>query len=204
MFDLFAGFSALDWFGVAAGVLSTFAYLPYILDTLAGRTNPQRASWLIWSVLGTIAFFSQVYEGASASLWFAAVQVSGTITVLLLSTVKGHGTYLRPVDYAALAAAAFGIVLWYFTENAAYALTITIGISLLGGVLTVAKSYQNPDSETLSTWVISLIASACALLAVGSFDPVLLAYPAYLFTLYVMFVGAILLGRMRRPVIASA
>ncbi len=75
----------LTYFGIFSGVLSTYAYIPYILDTLAKRTNPQRASWLIWSVLGSIAFFSQLFEGASSSLWFAGVQVTGTISVFLLS-----------------------------------------------------------------------------------------------------------------------
>lgn len=195
----------LLWFlGVAAGVLSTIAYLPYIVDTTAGRTQPQRASWLIWSILGTIAFFSQIYEGATASLWFAGVQVSGTVTVFLLSIWKGQGVYLRKADYLVLAIAGVGLLLWYFTETAAYALAITISISLMGGALTVTKSYARPESETLITWVISLVASICALFAVGKFDPVLLAYPTYLFTLYTLFVGAILLGRRRNAQIATA
>lgn len=138
-----------------------------------------------------------------ASLWFAGAQVSGTITVLLLSIGRGRGTYFRPIDFAALFAAATGVALWYVTDTAAYALAITIGISLIGGTLTAVKAYRNPESETLSTWVISLIASVCALGAVGSTDPVLLAYPAYLFTLYTMFIGAIFLGRARRSVVAG-
>ncbi|MCV6592647.1 MAG: hypothetical protein OIF48_06830 [Silicimonas sp.] len=142
----------LGAFGVAAGLLSTFAYLPYIRDTLSGNAQPQRASWLIWSVLGSIAFFSQLYEGAGASLWFAAVQVSGTLLVLLLSVWKGQGAYLRPVDYTVLTCAAVGLFLWYQTETAAWALSITIGVSLLGGFLTVAKSYHMPQTETLTTW----------------------------------------------------
>ena len=73
----------LLFFGIASGALSTFAYIPYIIDTVARRTQPQRASWLIWSVLGSIALISQIYEGATSSLWFAGVQVSGTIIVFL-------------------------------------------------------------------------------------------------------------------------
>jgi hypothetical protein len=185
-------------FGVASGVLSTFAYIPYIIDTMARRTQPQRASWLIWSVLGSIAFFSQVFEGASTSLWFAGVQVTGTIIVFLLSIRTGIGAYLTRSDYAVLSVAAMGLVLWYFTETATYALAITISISLLGGLATAVKAYRDPDSETLTTWVVSLIASVCAVLSVGRFDPVLLAYPLYLLTLYTAFVIAILAGRVRR------
>ncbi|MEM7255897.1 MAG: hypothetical protein AAF404_00755, partial [Pseudomonadota bacterium] len=149
-------------------------------------------------VLGSIALVSQIYEGATASLWFAGVQVTGTIIVFLLSITRGRGCFLTKNDYAILLAASAGLVLWYFTENAAYALAITISISLLGGLATAVKAYHYPESETLSTWVISFIASGCAMLSVGKVDFVLLAYPVYLFTLYLSFIVAIALGRARR------
>jgi len=188
---------SLVFFGVASGVLSTFAYIPYIIDTARRRTRPQRAAWLIWSVLGSIAFVSQVYEGATSSLWFAGVQIAGTIIVFSLSIWVGRGNYLAKTDYLILLAALAGLILWYFTETAAYALAITISISLLGGLATAIKSYKDPKSETLITWVVSLIASACALLSVGKMDLIILAYPLYLFTLYFAFVVAILAGHAR-------
>ncbi len=195
---------SLLYLGIASGVLSAYAYIPYIIDTLQRRTQPQRASWLIWSVLGSIAFASQLYEGAAASLWFAGVQITGTITVFVLSVRAGKGNFLSKADKLILLAALTGLVLWYFTETAAYALGITISISLLGGLATAAKAYKDPDSETLITWVVSLIASACALLSVGKMDLVILAYPLYLFTLYFVFVVAILAGRKRSGRLSSA
>lgn len=192
----------LMFMGVLSGVLSTFAYVPYVIDTWAGRTQPQRASWLIWSVLGSIAFFSQVYEGAGASLWFAGVQITGTITVFLLSIRLGIGGFMSARDCVILLCALMGLILWYFTETAVYALAITIGISLLGGSVTVLKAYRDPDSETLSTWLMSFIASSCAILSVGALDWIILAYPLYLFTLNGAIVVAMLLGRMKgtRPI----
>ena len=183
--------------GLLASGLSVLAYLPYIVDTAVGRTQPQRASWLIWSILATIAFFSQVYEGATTSLYFAGAQLGATVAVFLLSLRRGAGTDFKPFDFIALSAAAVGLSIWYVTDTAAYALAITITVSLIGGTLTATKAYADPDSETLSTWVIGLISSIFAILAVGVFDPVLLAYPLYLFTLFVIFIGAIILGRAR-------
>ena len=198
MFDFVHGsIPLIVLFGIASGVLSTFAYLPYAADTLARRTLPQRASWLIWSVLGSIAFFSQVYEGASTSLWFAGVQVSGTIGIFILSIRFGVGGFLNPRDCLILLCALAGLVLWYFTETAAYALAITISISLLGGSVTVAKAFREPETETLSTWLLSFIASTCAILSIGTPDWIILAYPVYLFALNGAIVVAILLGRMR-------
>lgn len=199
MEHFFSGFSPLMAFGLMSAILSTFAYLPYIRDTWAGRTQPQRASWLIWSVLSVIAFFSQVYEGATDSLWFAGVQSAGTITVFLLSITRGVGGFLNRRDCAVLIVAAGGLVAWYFMETAVYALATTISISLLGGAVKVLKSYQNPDSETLSTWAWSFVASVCAIVAVGDLNWVILAYPLYLFTLNGAIVVAIFLGRSRHP-----
>ena len=198
MTDTIFGFSPLAVFGLASAILSTFAYFPYIRDTLLGETQPQRASWLIWSVLGSIAFGSQLYEGATDSLWFAGVQVSGTIIVFLLSVRLGVGGFLDRRDCLVLLLAAAGLVAWYTTETAAYALAITISISLLGGTVTIAKAYLDPGSETLSTWLLSFCASICALLAVGQLNWVLLAYPAYLFALNGAIITAMMLGRVRR------
>ena len=151
-------------------------------------------------MLGSIAFISQVYEGATASLWFAGVQVSATIIIFTLSISVGSGRFLNKNDHIILLAASVGLVLWYFTETAVYSLAISISISLLGGLATMAKAYRAPESETLSTWVISLVASIFAIFSVGRLDPIILAYPFYLFTLSFALVAAILFGRVRRNI----
>lgn len=190
--------SARAMFGAAATLLSLIAFAPYILHTLQGYTRPHRACWLIWSVLATISFFSQVYEGATSSLGFAAAQAGCTFFIFLLSVVRGQGTFMTRADASVLIVAAVGLVLWYMTDSAHYALLISITISLMGGILTVQKTYWFPDSETMSTWFLSLVASCCALLAVGSFDWLLMAYPMYLFILNAAIVGAWGLGRLPR------
>lgn len=198
IFDVMTAMSAVTFAGILSGVLSSLAFLPYIIDTLARRTRPERASWLIWSVLGSIAFFSQLHEGGGDSLWFAGAQVTGTAVVFLLSIALGVGGFLNRADAFVLTAAAGGLVLWYHTDTALYALVITICISLLGGTVTVAKAFRDPGSETMATWGMSWVASVFAILSVGRADPVLLAYPLYLFTLNGAIVLAILAGRMSR------
>lgn len=190
--------SATAIFGAAAALLSIIAYLPYMLHTLRGHTRPHRACWLIWSVLATISLLSQMYEGATTSLAFSAAQAGCTTLVFLLSVVRGQGTFMSRNDASVLAVAAVGIALWYVTETAAYALFIAIAISLIGGLLTVQKTYWFPDTETISTWGLSFFASCCALLAVGSLDPFLLVYPLYLFVLNGAIIGAWVFGRLPR------
>ena len=128
-------------------------------------------------------------------MWFAGAQVSGTILVFLLSIGLGRGAYLSRLDERVLWLALIGLVVWYFTETAVYALALTITISLLGGVLTVVKAYRAPQSETPATWCFSLLGSLCAVTAIGAGEPVLLAYPLYLLVLNASIVIAIALGR---------
>ena len=190
-------------FGLASAALSLWAFVPYVRDTMLDYTQPQRACWLIWSVLSCVALASQIHEGAGASLWFAGVQAGGTALVFVLSIAKGAGRFLKPGDGVVLALATLGLVLWAKTDSAVFALVISITVSLLGGVATVVKAYRDPGSETMATWRYGWLGAICASAAVGQVDWVLLAYPAYLFTLYGAIMTAMLLGQMQPNRIAT-
>jgi hypothetical protein len=187
----------LAFFGYISGILSVLCYLPYIRDILLGKTKPERASWFIWSVLGSIAFFSQLSKGASYSLWLPGVQTPGVLLVFLLSLKFGVGGLQRN-DSIALLIAGGALALWYLTKEAALALYLVLLIDSTGAVLTLHKAYDYPESETLSTWVLAGLAGLFATLAVGRFDVILLSYPLYTFGTNVLIVSAIFLGFQRK------
>lgn len=200
MFDFTLSAEVVLWFAAASTALSCLAFLPYLRDTIQGSTQPQRASWLIWTVLSSISFASQVAEGATSSLWYAGIQSGGTALIFILAIWKGAGGYLNRRDGVILTLAAMGLGLWYATDSALWALGISISVSLLGGAVTVVKAYRNPQSETASCWLISFAAAICALGSVGTIDPVLMAYPAYLVLLNGAIICAMWLGRtLERP-----
>src|SRR5260370_26682229 len=93
-------------------VISVLLFLsaapPYILDTIHGKTKPERATWFIYATLGVIAFISQVQLGAQWSLIFAGFDALGSIVVLTLSLKFGVGGW-TVLDRAALIVAAVGV-----------------------------------------------------------------------------------------------
>ena len=184
----------LEIIGIFAGILSASAFVPYIRDILGKTTKPERASWLIWTVLTSIAFFSQLAKGASNSLWQPGLETVGIVIILLLSLKYGVGGFTKR-DILALLAASIGLILWYFTREAAVALYISIGIDSIGTVLTVVKAYEDPGSETMSTWVIVCIAGLLSMVAVGQWNIILLSYPFYIFTANGATALAMVLGR---------
>lgn len=184
-----------EFYASIASVLSVLAFLPYIKDTLGGVTRPERASWLIWSVLSTISFFSQLHEGARLSLMFAGSQVAITVSVFLLSIKLGHGHYFSDINKILYAIASIGLLTSFVSDSAIYALVVAIAISLMGGMKTVFKAFRNPHTETVLSWFVALLASVFGAMSVGSLDPVLLAYPLYLVVVYSAIIVAIIVGR---------
>lgn len=190
-------FSILEVLGILGGILATIGIIPYIHDILRGTTKPERATWLIWTVLGSIAFFSQMAKGATNSLWMTGLETLGQAVVLILAFKFGRGS-LQKKDTIALLIAALGLILWYFTKEASIALFIVIGIDFTGSVLTIQKSYEKPQTETLSTWVLAFIGGLLTILAVGKLDGILLSYPVFITVINGSIALSILLGRLRK------
>lgn len=168
--------------------------IPYIRDIFKLETKPERGSWFIWTVLGFIAFFSQLNKGATDSLWLTGGQTLAVLVIFLLSVKYGYGG-LGKRDLQGLIGASIGLFLWYITREAAFALIFVILVDSIGTFLTAIKSYSDPESETLSTWVISGTSGIFGMLAVGSFNLILLAYPFYIMLANYVIVAAILFGR---------
>lgn len=192
----------LQVFGFVSAVLSIVMIFPYIRDILRLETKPERGSWFIWTVLGFIAFFSQLAKGATDSLWLTAGQTAAVFIIFLLSIKYGYGG-LGKRDIRALIGAVVGLGLWYFTREAGYALIFVILVDSIGTFLTLIKSYKDPESETLITWVMSGTSAIFGMLAVGSFNLILLIYPLYLVLANYVIVVAILLGRKHNAIIQT-
>lgn len=183
-------------FGYAAALIALIAAIPYIRDIFKGTTKPERASWFIWLVLAAIAFFSQLASGASHSLWLVAAQTLAVVIITLLSIKYGVGGFKRR-DIIGLFLAAAGLLLWYTTGEPATALYIIIGVDAIGTTLSAIKSYEQPHTETLSTWVGNSVAGALAIFSVSPPGIILLSYPIYIF-LGNLVVSTIIISRRKK------
>ena len=168
--------------------------LPYIYDILRGKTQPQRAAWLIWFALGGVLVFAQLAKGGHASVWVSLMHMAANFTIFLLALKYGYGRFTK-LDWGSLAFAAFGMVLWWFTKEPAIALLIAIFVDSIGVALVVKKAYLSPHTETLSSWVLGACVGLSATLAVGAFNPILLAYPVYVMVNSALTAGTIIVRR---------
>ncbi|NTV41487.1 MAG: hypothetical protein HGA61_04435 [Candidatus Moranbacteria bacterium] len=188
-----------EFFGYLSGLAILASFFPYIRDIFLGKTKPERMSWLIWAVLGSIAFFSQFAKGASWSLIFTGAQTAGDLVVFILAIKYGLGGFVKR-DFVAFIGVGASLLLWYFTREALVALFVVIFIDAIGAFLTTLKSFEQPETETKSAWIFTFLGGLLGCFAVGEMNFILLAFPFYICLASASILLAIELGIMKRKI----
>ena len=166
--------------GLLAGMMSVADTIPYVRDIRRGTTRPHRGTWLIWCVLAVVVVLSQRADGASWSL--VMVTTDGLLTLLILgfSIRRGVGGVSRG-ELAMMGIAGAGIAGWAIGDAPLIATAGVIAADLTAMALMAPKTWRDPRSETLATFVFASMAGALAAGAVGALDLSLLVYPVYFF-----------------------
>lgn len=169
----------LQLFGLLSGILPVLGVIPYDQDIFRHKTKPHRGSFFIWSMLGGIAFFTQLAKGATWSLFLPGADTLATLSIFALSIRYGVGG-LNKRDIVGLIIASLGLVIWYFTDQPLIALLIVIGVDAVGTALTLVKTWEEPHSETFLSWLLAALGGLFAVFAVGRLSFGLLVYPVYI------------------------
>ncbi len=142
----------------------------YIYSIIKGKTKPSFVAFLIFTVEMTIVLCASYALGAHDSLLLI-----GTFTVLhfitaLLALKYGYVSFSK-FNILCLILSILGLLLWWFTDNAWYALLIEIFVDMIGYVVLSRKLYICPDTEDSYTWGMSVLAYALNLFLITSWVP---------------------------------
>lgn len=170
------------WAGKSAGILSFIGFIPYIISAIRGTNRPNRATWIIWSVLGVILLASYRSAGATDAIWLSVANVIAFGAILIISFKHGEGSWDR-LDLFCLSGAAFGLFLWWYLKSPLPALYLSVLIDLIGALPTFKKSYLDPVHENKLAWIIFWSANTVNLFALREWSMAMAAYPVYMFLL---------------------
>jgi hypothetical protein len=104
-----------------------------------------------------------------------------TTGVFAVAIVRGQGG-TTIVELALIAVAAAGVTGWLLSGEPLVATVCVVAADLIAAAMMVPKTYRDPGSETLATFVYASIGGALAAGAVGVGDnagATLLLYPIY-------------------------
>jgi hypothetical protein len=188
-----------EGFGILAGALSFVGFLLYSRSIVLGNIQPNRATWIILTIVGLVLALSYYASGARETMWVPVSYVLGPLVVMILSIKYGEGGWSR-LDRISFVGAALSLVLWWVSGKAAVALAMNIAIDFFGILPTIVKSYQRPDGEDSVVWGIDVIASGINLLAVKNPTFAILVYPMYMVVMNIVVVAALLVGMTKKDV----
>jgi len=180
--------------GSIAALLAIAQSIPYIIDIFRGRTKPHLYTYLIWSIVTAIAFLGQAKAGGGPGAWTTGVMAAISVGVLLLCVRYGTKD-ITNLDGVFLAGAMAAIALWLVTNDPLSSVVLATLIDVLAFFPTIRKTYRDPRSETLISYIANLFRHPLSILALASYSLTTVIYPAGLFVINAILVTIIVVRR---------
>jgi hypothetical protein len=177
-------------------VLTLIGFIPYWWAIWHRKTQPHRASWWIWTIVGMMIALSYRATGAEATMWVPIGYVIGPLGTALLAIKFGADGWTK-LDTICLLGVGIGLILWGVYRSPQLTLGINIGIDFLGALPTIRKSVRDPYSEDLLSWSLFTIANFINLLAVDVWTWQIAIYPIYILLITSLIWGCLRWGRLR-------
>jgi hypothetical protein len=187
---------------VIAGLISIIATLPYIRDTLKGKTHPNIVTWLTWGLLSGITAVAALSGGANQTAIFAGALALCNIGIVIAGLRYGVKRYTR-FDIVCQILAIVGVVLWRVTNDPALAVLFNIISDLIGALPTYRHIWRKPREETLTTFIVATGSSVLVIISLARFDFISFAYPFYILASCLSFALLIVYSRRKFALNAS-
>jgi hypothetical protein len=164
--------------GTGIGVLGGAFYLR---DTLRGTTQPNRVTWLLWAVAPLLAAAVEFRSGVGLRTLTTFVVGFMPLLIFIASFHNPAAVWkIGRLDYLCGALSVAGTVGWLVTRSGTMAIVAAIVADGLAAVPTVVKSWTNPESETVTSYLGTLANSGILLLTVQRWTTAVVAFPIFI------------------------
>jgi hypothetical protein len=187
------------YLGAAIGAVGS---LIYVRDTLRGTTQPNRVTWLLWAFAPLLAFAVELHAGVGLRTLTTFIIGFMPLLVFIASFHNPASVWkIRRLDYVCGAMSLAGTAAWLVTRNGVVAIIAAIAADFLAGVPTMLKSWSNPESETITSYIGALVNSGILLLTINHWTTTVAAFPLFILciaTVQVLVIGLTPGPRIRR------
>ncbi len=157
-------------------ILTVVGYIPYLKDTLSGKTLPHVYTWFIWATVTAIAYALQVSAGAGPGSWITLAVVCVSYLIFILGFKSGKKQIAR-IDTVFFVLALIALGLWLIARQPVLSIILVATVDMLGFVPTIRKSWNKPYTETLFSYELNTIRHGLSLFALEQYSIVTWLYP---------------------------
>ena len=172
----------------------------YVRDTLLGRVQPNRVTWLLWAAGPLIAFGVEIDAGVGLRALIALSTGLGPLVVFAASFVNPRAYWRTTrLDWACGVVALAALVCYLVTREGVTALALSLAADALAGVPTIRKAWAHPATERVNVYLGSLLNASITLLTIQHFLVEVVLFPAYIAA--ASLAGVLIVGArgVRRP-----
>ncbi len=168
------------FFSVISGLLVIGGAIPYLMDVAKGRVSPSRSTRCMFALLLVITLLQQRELGCGWSLALTLGEVVISLMLLVLSLRNGRGGMTR-LDIACYILLFVDLAAWRLAKSPLLALHLSVAADLIAFSPTLAKTWNEPKSETPLFYAMGTLAALIALFVEEAPGYSTLLFPAYLF-----------------------
>ena len=172
-------------------VMGLVCYAVYIWGIYRGSTKPHLFTWLIWSILISIAFAVQVVENAGPGSWHIGMSAMMNFFIVGVSFSRGEKNITRS-DWAAFLIALLAIPVWKMTGNPLWAVVIVSMINVTACYPTFRKSWMNPWGEPALVYFVGVVPFSLSIFALERVAFTTALYPAVIVAINITMVFLLL------------
>jgi hypothetical protein len=189
-----------EYYALVGAAVASLGGLYYLFETITGRSQPNRVTWLLWGLLPLITFAAQRVQGVQGLSW-VSLAAGLTPILVVVASFANKQAYWRSsrLDYFLMVASLVGLLAWALTKNANLAILFALVADLLAGTPTLIKSFRHPETESWPAYAISALGFAIALLAVQDYN-----FQTCAFVIYLLIMNSLMASlAVRRPLAAA-
>jgi hypothetical protein len=174
-------------FVLLGAALVTAGGVSYLLDTLRGRNQPNKVTWLLWGVAPLLAFAAQVSEGVGIAAVATFAVGAMPLAILAASFVNPSSEWRTTAfDMVCGVLSVLGLLLWAVTSDANIAILFAIIADFAAAVPTIIKAWGHPETESATLFWLGIVNGAIGLLIVDSWT-----FENYAFIGYILLINAL-------------
>jgi hypothetical protein len=168
-------------FVILGAAISLAGGVGYIIDTLRGRIQPNKVTWLIWGTIPLIAFVAEMKQGVGLIALITFMSGFQPLLVFLASFVNKRAYWkISQFDIYCGIVAVVGVVLWQVTGVGSWAILLSIIADSGGSIPTIVKAYKAPETENPWAFLASAVGAIISMLTIRTWDFAHYAFPVYI------------------------
>ena len=185
----------MEYIVFLGAALSLVASGGYLVNTIKGKTKPNRVTWLIWAAAPIIGTVAAISDGVTWAILPTFMAGFGPLLVLIVSFFNKKSYWkLGGGDYLCGVLAILSLILWGITKDPNVAILFAILADLLAAIPTLIKAWHHPETETGWAYILYMLNQITGLIAMNRWDFSESAFGIYLLAINIC-LAAVIYGR---------